>query len=393
MPNSTSPKDRLLAIDGTALAFRAFFAIRNLSDTQGRPIGALYGYISSLLRAMKDHPAEHVVIAWDLPGPTFRHSISSDYKANREDLDEDLALQFPWMRKVTELMGLPQLSIEGYEADDIIASLATQGPKHGLQVRMFTSDKDLAQNVSEMALQCPPPRKSDAETMIMGPDEIEDKFGLPPEKMAEYQAFVGDSSDNIKGMPGVGPKRATMLLKKYGSLEEVLAAGPENEKGKLAENLAAHADDVRLALKMVTMVTDLDLGEISTLKPTGFNSEGLQSFCKEHSLNSIAERFAALAGDVNDEEDEPQTNSSFVDSRNYETITSTDQLIELENKMRTAGRFAFDTETTDINPMLAKLVGMSFCSSPGEAFYVPCLSDAPLGPDGQSALEFLAPLL
>ena len=373
MPNSTSPDKRLLAIDGTALAFRAFFAIRNLSDKQGRPSGAVYGYITSVLRAIKDHPSKHVVVVWDLPGPTFRHKLDDTYKANRDELDEDLALQFPWMREVTELMGLPQLSFDGYEADDVIASLATQAPDLGLQVRMFTSDKDLAQNVTDMALQCPPPRKADSETIIMGPAEVEEKFGLPPEMMAQYQAFVGDSSDNIKGMPGVGPKRATALLQKYGSLEKVLSDGPENEKGKLSENLAAYGDQVRHALEMVTMVTDLDLGDINSLVPSERDADGLQAFCKDHSLNTIGDRFAEMSnGDVEQVADSNEIAGDYDDSRNYSSITSTKQLVALEKEMRAAQEFAFDTETTAIDPMLAKLVGMSFSSKAGTAYYVPC---------------------
>jgi DNA polymerase-1 len=395
MPNSTSPDNRLLAIDGTALAFRAFFAIRNLTDKQGRPSGAVYGFITSVLRAIKDHPSKHVVVVWDLPGPTFRHELDDTYKANRDELDEDLALQFPWMREVTELMGLPQLSREGYEADDVIASLATQGPALGLQVRMFTSDKDLAQNVTDNALQCPPPRKADSETIIMGPAEVEDKFGLPPEMMAQYQAFVGDSSDNIKGMPGVGPKRATALLQKYGSLEKVLSDGPENEKGKLAENLGAYGDQVRHALKMVTMVTNLDLGDIQSLTRDDLDDEGLQAFCKNHSLNTLGTRFAEMAdGDGAIDIDSSEVSSDYNDSRDYVTVGTTEQLVALDKEMRAAKGFAFDTETTAINPLIAKLVGMSFSCKPGAAYYVPCLgSQAPLGPQGETAVEFLADLL
>ena len=395
MPNSTSPEKRLLAIDGTALAFRAFFAIRHLTDKQGRPTGALYGYITSLLRAMKDHPSKYVAVVWDLPGPTFRHKMDDQYKANRDELDEDLALQFPWMREVTELMGLPQLSREGFEADDVIASLAVQAPQSGLQVRMFTNDKDLAQNVTDMALQCPPPRKADSETIIMGPAEVEEKFGLPPEMMAQYQAFVGDSSDNIKGMPGVGPKRATTLLQKYGSLEKVLSDGPENEKGKLAENLAAHADTVRHALKMVTMVTDLDLGDFDDLVPGELHGEDLQAFCKDHSLNTLGDRFAEMAAiDNASEAESTEIATDYDDSRNYQCVTSTEQLVALEKEMRAAKAFAFDTETTAIDPMLAKLVGMSFSCKAGTAYYVPCMgSQAPKGPDGNSAVAFLSTLL
>ena len=253
---------RLLVIDGTALAFRAFFAVRGLTDDQGRPSGALYGYIMSVLRALEDHPAEFVAVAWDRPEPTFRHELCKTYKANREELDQDLAVQFPWMREATELLGLPSLDRVGFEADDILASLAVQAAEAGIETRMFSSDKDLAQVVSEKVLQCPPPKQNES-AKLMGPAEVEEKFGVAPKQMVDWQAMVGDSSDNIPGIPGVGPKRATTLLQKYGDLETVLERGPSEEKGKLAENLAAHAEDARLARQLVRMVTDMDLGEVS----------------------------------------------------------------------------------------------------------------------------------
>ncbi|MGB0685585.1 MAG: 5'-3' exonuclease, partial [Planctomycetota bacterium] len=234
-------KDRptLLAVDGTALAFRAFFAIRGLTDELGRPSGALYGYLASLLRAIEELPHDHVVVAWDRPEPTFRVEIDPEYKANREELDEDLALQFPWLREATELLGIRSMDRVGFEADDILASLAAKGSERGWEVELYSSDKDLAQVVAPGVWQVPPPKQG--QPMVkLGPAEIEEKYGLPPTRMAEWQALVGDSTDNIKGMPGVGAKRATTLLGKYPSLEELLDRGPEEEKGKLAENLGAH---------------------------------------------------------------------------------------------------------------------------------------------------------
>ena len=150
----------LLVVDGTALAFRAFFAVRGLTDSQGRPSGALYGYLSSLLRVLDEHPAERVVVAWDRPEPTFRHRLSAEYKATRERMDEDLAAQLPWMREGTELLGLAQLDQAGFEADDILATLAAQGADAGMQVKLCAGDKDLAQVVSERVIMVPPPRRN-----------------------------------------------------------------------------------------------------------------------------------------------------------------------------------------------------------------------------------------
>ena len=402
---------RLLAIDGTALAFRAFFAIRNLTDGQGRPSGALYGYITSLLRALEDHPAAQVVVAWDGPEKTFRHAIDVEYKANREKLDEDLAVQFPWMREVTDLLGIASIDQSGFEADDLLASLAVQGAAAGKEVRLFTSDKDLAQVVSDMVLQCPPP-KSGAEAVIFGPAEIEEKYGLPPTRMAEWQALVGDSSDNIKGMPGVGPKRATTLLQKYSNLEEVLAKGPTEEKGKLAENLGNFADSARLALQLVTMRTDLELGALESYAPSPPEFDRILAFCDDHGFNTLGNRFqdfrakGGLPGSPLHDPDAEADLSLGQEASNakssaqrfaegaYRLVRTTEDLVTLRDGLDKSSGFAFDTETTDIDPMRARLVGMSFAWVPGEAWYVAQnLPDPVVGPEGESALDFLRPLL
>ena len=444
----------LLVIDGTALAFRAFFAIRGLTDNEGRPSGALYGYVAALLRALEDHPAQSVVVAWDRGEPTFRHTMEESYKANREDLDEDLRVQFPWMREVTDLMGIPSLDQSGFEADDIIASLGVQASADGWAVRMFTSDKDLAQVVSEHVSQCPPPKQS-ADAVILGPADIEEKYGLPPSKMAEWQALVGDSADNIKGMPGVGPKRATILLQKYEGLDDVLARGPAEEKGKLAENLAEHADSARLALKLVTMVTDMDVPAAPKLKPSSADFIAVQDFCKDHSLNTLAKRFAGFAKDgglpgfvdkkalakakaeaaarANDaakaasaatsptqgaslfgaepslfdaeiggaestvaaDENSPAARAgAAMAAGDYRLVRNTEDLVELHAGLKNSGGFAFDTETTDIDAMRAKLVGMSFSWENGKAWYVAeNLQPPALGPDGETAVEYLRAIL
>lgn len=379
---------RLLIIDGTALAFRAFFAIRGLTDEQGRPSGALYGYVMAVLRAIEDHQADFVAVAWDRPEPTFRHKLADSYKANREELDQDLAVQFPWMREITELLGLPSLDRAGYEADDILASLAVQAAAAGLEARVFTSDKDLAQVVSEHVLQCPPPKQNEA-AKIMGPAEVIEKFGVEPKQMVDWQAMVGDSSDNIPGIPGVGPKKATILLQKYGDLDAILERGPSEEKGKLAENLAAHAEDARLAKQLVKMVTDLELGPVEALQAGERSQDKLLAFCRDHGLRSLADRFEA-------EGDSPATTASQSDAseRDYRLVDRPELLQELRDGLLASGGFAFDTETTDIDPMRARLVGMSFCWEAGTAWYVPMnLNEPLLSPDGIEALAYLTPVL
>jgi DNA polymerase-1 len=412
---------RLLAVDGTALAFRAFFAIRGLTDPRGRPSGALHGFGHSLLRALQDHPAQAAAVAWDTSEPTFRHQLAPDYKANREELDQDLAQQFPWMRELVELLGLPGLSRPGFEADDLLASMAATGERAGWEVRIFSSDKDMAQVVSTKVLQCPPP-KNDMPPEVLGPAEIESKFGVPPRLMAEWQAMVGDSTDNVKGVPGVGPKKATLLLQKYGSLEAVLARGPQEEKGKLAESLAEHAGAARAALPLVTLRTDLDVGSIEALAPREPDWAGLETFCTEHGLGSLHRRLqewraqrgsggagAAGAGVAPVSADGRSSAATAADAAEaagadafrrrtpragFRLVRTWAELEVLRARLTMSGGFAFDTETTSVDPLRARLVGMSFSVAEGSADYVPMNLTPPLrGPAGEDAVAFLKPVL
>jgi len=412
-----SARPNLLVVDGTALAFRAFFAIRHLSDELGRPSGALYGYLASLLRALEDLPHEHVVVAWDRPEPTFRVDIDPEYKANREELDEDLGMQFPWLREATELLGIRQMDMPHYEADDILASLAVAGVKRGWQVELYSSDKDLAQMVQPGVYQVPPPKQGDS-MVKLGPAEIEEKYGLPPSRMAEWQALVGDSTDNIKGLPGVGPKRATTLLNKYPSLEELLARGPAEEKGKLAENLASYAEQVRLALQLVTMKSDLDLGSLEDIGGADPDFAGLADFCVDHSLSTLGKRFeawrkkevaraaaarqtpslfdAVASGESEaDNEPPPPSRSEVLYAKGgYRLVKTVDDLQQLLDGLRQSGGFAFDTETTGLDPMRADLVGMSFSWQAEEAWYVAMnLPDPPPELLPAALLETFRPLL
>ena len=396
---SSSPP-RLLVVDGTALAFRAFFAIIGLTDDQGRPSGALYGFITSLLRVIKSESADLVVIAWDRGEPTFRHLLCEDYKATRERMDEDLAVQLPWMREAVNLLGFSQLDRVGFEADDILASLAVQGSAAGYEVRLCASDKDLAQVVSENVRLCPPPKRNDP-IAELGPLEVEEKFGVPPTQMAEWQALVGDSSDNVQGVPGVGPKKATILLKKYGSLAQVLERGPQEEKGKLRENLEANIATATLALELVTLKTDMDLGELASFAPREYQQESLLSFCSDHSFNSLRERFVgsnekdgssgSAGAAVGSSSDNPFGDPG---DRDYRLVDSPELLEQLRDGLSQSGGFAIDTETTGLDPLRCRLVGISFCWQADCAWYLPLNLDPPLlAADESDPLAFIAPVL
>ncbi len=389
---------RLLAVDGTALAFRAFFSVRGLTDPHGRPSGALHGFGSALLKALTDHPAAAVAVAWDTAEPTFRHRLSPAYKAQREELDADLAQQFPWMRELTVLLGIASIERPGFEADDVLASLAVSAEKDGWEVRLFSSDKDLAQVVSERVLQCPP-GKSDAPAEVLGPAQIQAKYGVPPAQMVEWQAMVGDSSDNVKGIPGVGPKKAALLLQKYGSLGAILARGPMEEQGKLAETLGASAAAAREALQLVTLRTDLDVGKPASLAPAEPDWDGLKRFCAEHGLNTLARRaeeWRAQRAGRGAAGPAPATDAFHRRAARpgFRLVRTDADLAALRSRLEASAGFAFDTETTSTDPLRAKLVGMSFAVSAGEADYVAMnLEPLPRGPSGEDPVAFLRPVL
>ncbi len=371
----------LFLVDGTALAFRAFFAVPGLTDSQGRPSGALYGYLMALLRLLEQHRPAYAAVAWDLEEPTFRHLQEPSYKATRERMDEALVVQLSWMREATELLGLANVDRPGFEADDVLASLARAGADAGLKVLLCAADKDLAQVVSQDILLCPPP-KGGEEVPVLGPAEVEARYGVPPALMVDWQALVGDSSDNVRGVPGVGPKRATTLLRRYGDLERVLSEAPRQEKGKLAENLAAHAETARRARSLVALRTDLDLGDPRELRRQPPDRAGLLRFCREHGFESLLSRFADAAGETRREE------------RDYRLVDTPALLAALRRGLEQSGGFVVDTETTGTDPMRARLVGMSFAWEDGIAWYVPVNLDPPLrGPAGEDPVAYLAPVL
>ncbi|MCX8229840.1 MAG: DNA polymerase I, partial [Planctomycetota bacterium] len=349
----------------------------------------------SLGRAQKDFPTDGVVVVWDRPEPTFRHKMDPTYKANREKLDENLKEQFPWLREMVEILGLPSMDREGYEADDLMASMAAQGPGQDIEVLLYSSDKDLAQVVGEHVWQCPPPKPNEPKRK-MGPSEVKEKFGVPPEQMRDWQALVGDSSDNIPGVKGVGPKRATTLLEKYGDLETVLERGPAEEKGKLAENLKEFVDDALRSQILVTLITDMELPPLQSLQAKKPVDEEVQAFFLDHGLRSHLQRMEPEAP-KNKKIKAPTLSSPpsmgglFPEevihdpNKNYRLVQTTEDLQQLCAALSKVEIFAVDTETTSINPMLAKMVGMSFAIEANAAWYVPV--------QVEGALDALQPIL
>ena len=227
---------RLFLLDGTALAYRAFHAMARtgLADRHGRPTGAIFGFVNTVFRILRTEAPDHLAVAFDLPGPTFRHELYADYKATRERMPPELVEQMPRLREVVRALGYPVLEVPGWEADDVLATVARRASGEGARVFIVTGDKDLMQLVDERVSIYNVLTKGDA-VELLDPKGVEEKFGVPPDRVADVLALMGDTSDNVPGVPGIGPKTAVELVRRFGSFEQVLARAAEVEKPKIRE--------------------------------------------------------------------------------------------------------------------------------------------------------------
>ncbi len=343
---------RLFLIDGSSYIYRAYYAIRHLSNSQGMATNAIYGFTNMLLKVMRDLKPDQLAVIFDSKGPTFRKDIYPEYKANRAAMPEDLVPQIPYIKRVVEAFGLPGIEMPGFEADDIIATLAKKFAAQGMDITVVTGDKDLMQIVND--------RIHLLDTMkdkVYGPAEVAERFGAA-DKVIEVQALSGDSSDNIPGVPGIGEKTAKMLIDEYGDIETLLA-NLDQLKGKRRENLEKFADLARLSKKLVTLVDNLDLEvDDHAFALTEPDREALTKLFRECEFYKLLQEFAV---DTKDR----------AEGAGYRAVLTESGLAELVAALEGSERFAFDTETTSLDAMRAELVGLSFAVTAGEAWYVP----------------------
>ena len=343
---------RLFLIDGSSYIYRAYFAIRHLSNSQGMATNAIYGFTNMLLKVIRELKPDQLAVIFDSKGPTFRKEIYPDYKANRAAMPEDLVPQIPYIKRVVQAFNLPGIEMPGYEADDIIATLAKKFSAEGMEVTVVTGDKDLMQIVDDH-IQLLDTMKD----KVYGPAEVTERFG-GADKVVEVQALSGDSSDNIPGVPGIGEKTAKMLIDEYGDVETLLA-NLDQLKGKRRDNLENYADLARLSKKLVTLVDNLDLKvddhNFTLAEP---DREALTELFKECEFYKLLQEFSV---DTKDR----------AESAGYRAVLTESDLDELVAALEQSERFAFDTETTSLDAMRADLVGLSFAVTAGEAWYVP----------------------
>jgi DNA polymerase I len=378
-----SSKPPFVLVDGSSYLFRAYHALPDLSNAKGEPTGAIVGVLNMLRRLLNDYQPEHIAVVFDAPGGSFRNDLYSQYKANRPPMPEDLRIQIEPLHDIIRAMGLPLVMVPGVEADDVIGTLARQATEQGMDTLISTGDKDMAQLVDKHVSLIN--TMSETFTDRAG---VEEKFGVKPAQIIDYLALVGDSADNIPGVPKCGPKTAAKWLQAYGDLDNLMAHA-EEIKGKIGENLRASLDYLPLSRQLATIKLDVSLASgPADFAPVAPDRERLKAHYQRMESSRL---LASLEG----EGEAPVVPAQRLET-DYETILDEAAFERWLKRLETADLFAFDTETTSLDYMSAVLVGLSFAVKAGEAAYVPVAHDYPGAPEQLSrdwVLARLKPLL
>ncbi|MEL6878291.1 MAG: DNA polymerase, partial [Pseudomonadota bacterium] len=416
-------QQHLYLVDGSSYIFRAYHRLPPLTDPEGTPVGAVYGYTTMLWKLADDldqaDGPTHLAVILDKSSHSFRNDIYPEYKANRPDPPEDLVPQFPLIRDATKAFSLPCIEEQGLEADDLIASYARAAQAQGWNVTIVSSDKDLMQLIGEKG----GARIDMLDTMksqrIYIP-EVEEKFGVAPDLVGDVLALMGDSVDNIPGIYGIGPKTASKLIAEHGSLGGALDSAPDMKKSKLKERLLEGREEAELSRVLVTLKEDADLPQpLDEFKLDGVPQEPLAAFLEKHGFTSLLRRLGAgsgspertnnlhpakaeIAADAGDQDGnrQPPPEMPAVDRSAYETVQSMDRLEGWIERGIAAREIAVDTETSSLNAMQAELVGISLALGPNDACYIPLahggtdlLSEKPEQIDRDAAIAALKPML
>ncbi len=367
----------LYLIDGTAYIYRAYHAIRGLTNSTGLPTNAAFGFTRILIKLIEDRSPEYVVMFFDAKGPTFRHKIYKDYKANRPPMPEDLSVQIPHIKKITQGFKIPVIEMQGFEADDLIGTFSLKAEGVGFSVVMVTGDKDFVQLVTDKAIIWDPMKEKTIDMKT-----VRESFGVEPNQMIDVMGLSGDTSDNIPGVPGIGPKTALALIKTFGSMDSLYEQLDKITKKKQNQNLVQYKAQAFLSR---------DLVKINTQVPIAFTPQDFKLEEPDNaSLSSIFKmlEFRQLQKDFPKKAD--------LSKKQYVTVMDTESLSDLVACLKRSNLFAVDTETTSKDPMKAELVGLSFSVKSDEAFYIPLAHDYPDVPDQlelKTVLNLLKPLL
>jgi DNA polymerase-1 len=386
---ATSQKT-LVLVDGSSFLYRAYHALPPLTNSRGEPTGAVLGVTNMLRKLISAHATRHVGVVFDAPGRTFRDDLFEQYKSHRPPMPDDLRSQIEPLHAIIRAMGLPLLIESGVEADDVIGTLALRAAEQGYFVIISTGDKDMAQLVSDRIV-----LENSMYDIRLDQEGVIAKFGVPPERIVDYLALVGDTSDNIPGVPKVGPKTAAKWLQEYGSLDAIIEQA-DSVGGKVGENLRATLDQIPLSRQLATIRCDLSLpltpDELSSTDP---DLNALRDWLKRMEFNSWLRQ---LEHGAETPAPSPQTQAAATPAvkGHYEAVLTEADLNRWIRKLETTELFAFDTETTSLDYTQAAIVGVSFAVKAGEAAYVPFAHTYPGAPaqlNREHVLEQLRPLL
>ncbi len=390
MPKKNSPP--LILVDGSSYLYRAFH-VRNLQElatSSGQPTGVVFGVVNMLKKLLSDEAPSHIAVVFDAKGKTFRHELYKEYKANRPPMPDELQAQIEPLHKIIRALGLPLISEPGVEADDVIGTLAKQAVKKGYEVLVSTSDKDMAQLVNDHITLV-----NTMTNTTMDESGVNKKFGIAPYQIIDYLALIGDKSDNIPGVPSVGPKTAAKWLNEYGSLDG-LVKNADAIRGKVGEKLREHLEQLPLASELTTIRCDLKLDHtIDDLKILSSDPQQLKQLYTELEFKSWLKTLDVE--EVKEEQKESLVSTNKIEKKsNYEAILTKKDFNRWLKRLQQTELVAFDTETDSLDYMQANVVGLSFAVTPGEAAYVPfahCYPGAPKQLDRAEILAKLEPIL
>ncbi len=376
-----SEKERIILIDGSGYIFRAYYAIQRLSTSKGLPTNAVYGFINMLMKVLEDEKPTKLAIMFDTPKPSFRKQMYDEYKANRQAPPEDLVPQFALIQRAVDCFGIRRLQKEGFEADDVIATVTHEAEKQGYRVEIITGDKDLMQLVNDDTT-----LYDTMKGVRIGRDQVREKFQVTPDQVVDVLALMGDSSDNIPGVAGIGPKTAAELINQFGSVEGIYDRLAEIKQDKRRATLSEQRDMAFLSKQLATVKRDVPLEyEWQELNYTGPKTDCLQELFQELEFQGLIKRFGM------EEAKAPQLQGA-----EYTIIRTVAELEAAVTKLEDADVVAVDTETTSLIIHRADCVGISLCGFPGEAYYIPLGHCAPGGTErvtGQLTSEEALPIL
>ncbi|NIA22339.1 MAG: DNA polymerase I, partial [Anaerolineaceae bacterium] len=362
--------ETLYIIDSHSHLYASYFAIPNLTAPDGEPTGALYGFTNAVLKILRDKRPHYMVAVYDGPEETFRKKAYADYKVTRKPMPDDLAPQIERSKEVVALLGVRAVDAPGYEADDLVALFTERARRGGCQVVIVSRDKDLMQLLGPGVVMY-----DTRKDLVMDAAWLEAEKGLRPEQIVDWLGLMGDASDNIPGVPGIGQKRAVALLQQWGSMDEILAHA-DQVKGKMGQSLRENAELARLSRGLATLTTDIPVDltyqDLAVAEP---DREKVAALFKQLAFKKLAEQFALPTAPL-------AQSAAAAEKKQFECVTTKAALKKLAAKLNRAKVLAFDTELTGLDPLRDRLVGLSFSTAAGQGTYVPVLA-----PEGQEHLS------